>query len=94
MKSHFLEVTSGGTSDFVALDFSGAKEVLLFCTSSNGGAGELDGKIVNEPYADAHGFALGSQMLQPTIVHSTDNRLYWVSSGGYAAGLQVWVVMA
>lgn len=93
MKSYFLELTSSGTADFVALDFSGAKEVLLFCTSSNGGATTLDGKIVSEPFANAQGFALGSQMIQPTIVHSTDDRLYWVSTGAYSATLQVWMVM-
>jgi len=89
LKSHFFEFTSSGTTDFVALDFSGARQVVLSVTSSNQ---PYDGKIVNEPFANAQGFSLGST-IQPIVVSSTDDRLYWVSNGAFNAVLQVWVVM-
>jgi len=92
LKSEFYEITSASNTDFQPLDLSGAREVVLYCTSSNGGADVFDGKITNEPYANSAGFALGKQMLQPTVVHSTDDRLFWVSTGAYSAVLQVWVI--
>ncbi len=90
MKSYFLEFTSSGVNDFVAMDFSGARQVVLSVTSANQ---DLDGRIVNEPFTNSQGLSLGSST-QPLVVTSTDDRLYWVSNGGFNAILQVWMVMA
>jgi hypothetical protein len=94
-RSEFHQLTSSSQTDFVALDFSGAREVLVYCSSTNNGdANESDGSLTNQlrnTQAAAEGVPLYAKFA-PIVIHSTDDRLYWVSNGGFAAVLHVWVM--
>jgi hypothetical protein len=88
LNSEFYNITSTGTTDFVAFDVEGAREVVLMIDPST----NVDGSITNEPYDGSPRLTMDSDMTQPLTVHTRDPRLYWVSASGSPASLMVWVI--
>tara|TARA_R100000734_G_C3240014_1_gene44998 strand:+ start:272 stop:550 length:279 start_codon:yes stop_codon:yes gene_type:complete len=90
MRSEFYEIVSTSETDFQPIDLSGAREVVMILDK----AGAVDlGFITNEPFANSLRFPIyQSQEAQPLVVHSTDDRLYFVSSQEGECKLYVWVI--
>jgi len=90
MRSEFYEITSTSTTDYQPIDLSGAREVVMVLDK----AGAVDlGFITNEPFANSPRFPIyASQEVPPIVVHSTDNRLYFVASQEGECKLYVWVI--
>lgn len=88
LNSEFYNLTSSGTTDFVAFDCEGAREVVLMIDPAT----SVDGSITTEPFDGSPRITLDADMTQPLVVHTNDPRLYWVSASGAAASLMVWVI--
>ncbi len=85
-KSEFYTITSQGEADFQPIDLTGAREVVFV----NGGA--VNGFLTDQPQAASARIPINTTF-NPLVVHSTDGRLYWVSSfPADAAVLSVWVI--
>lgn len=90
MRSEFYEITSTSTTDYQPIDLSGAREVVMVLDKSV--AVDL-GFITNEPFANSPRFPIYQTPDMPSmVVHSTDNRLYFVSSQEGECKLYVWVI--
>ena len=90
LNSEFYTVTSTSTTDFRPLDFRGAREVVLMLDKSV--AGGL-GFITNEPFAGSPQFPIyRTDDMPPLVVHSSDDRLYFVAGAEAETVLYVWVV--
>ncbi len=87
-QSDFKIVTSNGAGHYVPLDFQGAREVVLRATT-----GTMNGFITDVPVIGAgRQFIINAGDI-PLVIHSTDDRLYWVSeTADTAANLQVWLI--
>ena len=90
MRSEFYTITSTSTTDFQPIDLSGAREVVMVLDK----AGAVDlGFLSNDPFvSDARFPIYASQEAPALVVHSTDNRLYFVSSQNGECNLFVWVI--
>lgn len=85
-KSEFYSITSTSDDDFQPVDLTGAREVVLI----NGSA--VDGFLTNQPQAGSDRIPLNTTF-DPLVIHSTDGRLYWVSSlAGQTAVLTLWII--
>ena len=83
-KSEFYEIVSTGVSDFQPLDLSGAFEVVLKVSG-------VSGFLTDEPYSGSPRLSIGPT--EPLLViHSTDDRLFWVSSEASNSTLEAWVI--
>ncbi len=88
LRSEFYIISSNDNTDYQSVDLSGAREVAFMVDTSLGTSGYL----TNEPFANSDRFYLSANMTMPLVVHSNDDRLFWVSEAGARAQLYVWVI--
>lgn len=85
LKSNFYDITSTGADDFQPIDLDGALEVVFTVGSNNG-------RITDDPYdGGTQGISIKTTD-PPLVVHSTDDRLFFVSDGGGNSTLNIWVM--
>ena len=82
MKSEFYDVVSTSAADYQPLDLSGSIEVVIKVHSA--------GRLTDEPFDGSNGIPLAPTD-PPRVVHSTDDRLFFVSDAGTATAF-VWVI--
>ena len=89
LRSEFLTITSTSTTDYVAIDLSGAIETIFHLQT-----GSPTGYLTNEPYAGSPRLSVtDTQGNSPLVTRSNDNRLYWVSSdGGADCIIEIWII--
>jgi len=83
MKSEFYEIDSLDAFDYRPVDLSGALEVVIVVDG--------DSFITNEPNDASPRLPLRATD-PPLIVHSTDDRLFFVSNDGNAKKARIWVI--
>lgn len=88
LRSEFYTVSSNDNGDYQSIDLSGAREVSFMVDTALGNGGFL----TNEPYANSDRFLLSANMNTALVVHSNDDRLFWVAEGAGRAQLYVWVI--
>ena len=87
-KSEFYQLSSSGPTDFVPIDLSGAREVVFACTAFGG---KSDAMLCKEPTAGSDKLTVGVD--KPSlVVHSTDDRLFFVAREAAGADLDVWII--
>lgn len=90
MRSEFFTITSTSITDFQPIDLSGAREVVMVLNKDLAGT---SGFISNDPFvSDARFPITATQDMPPLVVHSTDNRLYFVAGTNNETVLYVWVI--
>jgi len=90
MRSEFYTITSTSTTDFQPIDLSGSREVVMVLNKDVAGT---SGFISNEPFTSDARFAItATQDMPPLVVHSTDDRLYFVAGTNNETVLYVWVI--
>lgn len=88
-KSEFYQLSSSGPTDFVPIDLSGAREVVFKCTAFGG---KSDAQLCKEPTAGSDKFTIPVAETAPLVVHSTDDRLFFVAREAAGADLDVWII--
>ena len=83
-KSEFYDVVSSAVDDYQPVDLSGAFEVVLKVSAA--------GRLTDIPGATGEVGMPLSPTDPPLVIHSTDDRLYFVSDAVGGASLYVWVI--
>lgn len=83
-KSEFYQVVSSGVADFQPVDLSGAFEVVMKVSAA--------GSLHDIPASTGEAGMPLSPTDPPLVIHSTDDRLYFVSDVAGGATLYVWVI--
>lgn len=85
-KSEFYEIIDKDGGAYLPIDLSGAIEVVLAIEPTVG----VGGSICKEPLTGSPRFPI-TEANSPYVVHSTDDRLYFIGNGA-GATLCVWVI--